>query len=235
VIRTTDTCGSSPVNSGKDGEVNRLTKAEELLEGAYGLKSSADNIEYYKEFAPIYDQQFAAAMDYTYPSVVAGEFLKHGNSNIDSVLDVGCGTGLVAERLAGLRAVDGVDISTDMLAVAEQKDLYRALYCQDLNQGAGKLPGDYAGVVSAGTFTHGHLGPEVITLLLDIGASGCLYCLGINAAHYENDDFQSVFNRLQEAGAITDFQSSTHSIFNTEGGQHAEDRAQVTVFYKNRS
>lgn len=206
--------------------------AEKLLEGAYKLKTSADNVEYYRAFAPIYDEQFAAAMEYSYPSVVARQLLNHFRGDSGPLLDVGCGTGLVATKLVGIKNIDGVDLSSEMLEVAKQKSLYRTLYCQDLNLGIGKLPVDYAGVVSAGTFTHGHLGPDVVDWLLDVGRRDCVYCLGVNAGHYKARGFESTFERLLNAGAIRNFCTSTHFMFGSEGGQHAQDEALVIVFYK---
>ncbi|MEM1313137.1 MAG: methyltransferase [Pseudomonadota bacterium] len=47
-------------------------------------------------------------------------------------LDLGCGTGLMAAALEGLaRAVDGVDLSEAMLAIADERGLYKELYVGD--------------------------------------------------------------------------------------------------------
>ena len=45
-----------------------------------------------------------------------------GDLNGKRVLDIGCGTGLLSVKLAKMGAeVTGIDISTDMLTVAEQR------------------------------------------------------------------------------------------------------------------
>lgn len=217
--------------SGRNSDQQQQT-AERLLQGAYDLKSAQDNIDYYREFAPVYDRQFANALGYTYPQAVASDFIAHANSNTTPILDVGCGTGLVAEALGSIGPIDGVDISADMIAVAQQKQVYRHLFQQDLTLGTGPVASDYAAVLSAGTFTHGHLGPEVVELLLTLGSERCLYCLGINAVHYENAGFPKLFTNLKRTGAIVEFKRNYHPIFSGGGTDHAQDKAIVVVFRK---
>ena len=49
-----------------------------------------------------------------------------------SVMDLGCGTGLVGELFAGCTAVlNGVDISPGMIEVARGKNIYHQLFCDD--------------------------------------------------------------------------------------------------------
>ena len=91
-----------------------------------------------------------------------------------------------------------------MLEVANAKKLYRGLYCHDLTTGTGQLPCDYGGVLSAGTFTHGHLGPDALQSLLAVGRTGALYCIGINKQHFQNADFESAFAKLLSARLIQD-------------------------------
>lgn len=94
--------------------------------------------------------------------------MRRGARGAGPVLDLGAGTGLVAERLAarGIGPVDGVDISPEMLARARAKGCYRALHEGDATSGLDLPAAGCAGLVSAGTFTLGHLGPEVLPGLL---------------------------------------------------------------------
>jgi len=135
----------------------------DLLDGAYALESPQDNRKYYQRFAKTYDQDFAAGLGYIYPEAVADAFLDLSNLPKGPVCDIGCGTGLVARHLKAKRSdivIDGVDISADMLAVAANKSLYKNLFEVDLTGDINSLPASYAAIISAGTFTHGHLGPE---------------------------------------------------------------------------
>jgi predicted TPR repeat methyltransferase len=86
------------------------------------------------------------------------------------VIDLGCGTGAVGRRLAqlGVTIVDGVDLSPEMLAIAASSGAYRRLTVADLRQLDDQSRASYAASVSAGTFTTGHVGPEVVPRLLDL-------------------------------------------------------------------
>lgn len=113
------------------------------------------------------------------------------------VLDVGAGTGLVAEGLssAGIEPVDAVDLSEDMLAVAARKGVYRALIAADVTAPV-DLPGTpYAGVVSAGTFTLGHLGPDALLPIFDFAAPGAQFVISVNATHFASAGFEGFLAR----------------------------------------
>lgn len=57
------------------------------------------------------------------------------------VLDLGCGTGLLAEALQGKAGeIDGVDLSPGMLEVARAKNLYHALHIADVTAFVAAVP-----------------------------------------------------------------------------------------------
>ena len=193
--------------------------AKELLEGAYALQTPQDNATYYRDFAESYDQGFVEAMDYVYPRRVAEIFRRHTGPEDSPVLDVGAGTGLVAEALPGA-VVDGVDISAEMLEKAAAKGLYRNRIAADLTRPLELPDGGYGAVVSAGTFTHGHLGPEVLGELLRVARAGALFCLGVNVAVYETAGFAEAFARLVRERRITALDYDLIRVY-ADGAAHA--------------
>ncbi len=215
------------------------SEADRLLEGAYAIKSAQDNLDYYKEFAAIYDEQFANAMGYVYPRMLATVYQKHTDSTDLPIVDIGCGTGLVANaliehlQLANL-TIDGIDISPEMLAAAKSKGLYRELYQRDLtatDSATAPQPESYGAVLSAGTFTFGHLGPDVLPTLLALGRSNTLYCIGVNSKHYEQQGFARVLESLTDKALISQPIVETMQIYDlVEDSAHAGDTATVLVY-----
>ncbi|HSF96036.1 MAG TPA: class I SAM-dependent methyltransferase [Thermohalobaculum sp.] len=201
------------------------------LEGAYALKTPQDNAAYYRDFSDSYDQGFAAELGYVYPRRVAELYLAEAGPGDVPVLDVGAGTGLLAEWLPGIE-VDGIDISAEMLEKAAAKGLYRRRIVADLTQPL-DLPADsYGALVSSGTFTHGHLGPEVLGELLRIARPGALFCLGINLAIYDTAGFAAAFARLVRQRAVTALNFREIMIYEGADHAHAQDRCTVAWFRK---
>ena len=207
-----------------------MTKAgTEKLEGAYKLKTPADNIGYYKDFAETYDTDFAAGMGYVYPREVARAFLSEAGPEDRPVLDLGAGTGLVAEHMGDL-PVDGIDISWEMLAKAEAKGLYRERIVADLTKPLAIPDGAYGGFVSAGTFTHGHVGPEVLDELMRIAKPEALFAIGINLQVFDGAGFGSAFARAVAADRVTPLDFRDVPIYEGATHEHAGDRGIVAVF-----
>ncbi len=197
------------MNSGpRSTRSSSQSTAVRLLEGAYALRTAADNRAYYRSFSACYDDQFADALGYYYPQQVANELLQQIDSQslAGAICDIGCGTGLVAAALLAVRpelTLDGADISPHMLTKARDKQLYRALYEVDLSTAPLTLPNDYAAMVSAGTFTHGHLGPQPLTTLIGHCRAGALVIIGVNALHYVAQRFAAHLNALAQHRLIT--------------------------------
>ena len=130
------------------------------LDRAYEIDGPKSAKTLYGDLAATYDTSFGEGWGYIAPREIAGIFKAEMGADNAPILDIGAGTGLVAEHLAG-HVVDAIDITPQMLAEAEKKNIYRNLMVADLLEPLAMETGTYGGVISCGTFTHGHVGPPV--------------------------------------------------------------------------
>lgn len=205
-----------------------MKKTDASLDAAYALETPDDSVRLYGGWARDYDHDFAEAHGYVYPAEVARIFAAHAGAGNTPVLDIGAGTGLVAAAMTGV--VDGIDISGEMLAVAAAKGLYRNRIVADLT---GPLPiGDaaYGGFVSAGTFTHGHVGPVCLPELMRVAAPGALFALGIKADVFDQAGFGSAFAGLVADRTITPVDFLSVPIYRGASHEHADAHGLVAVF-----
>ncbi len=203
------------------------------LDAAYALKTPEDSKRLYADWAQTYDQSFAEAQDYLAPALVAAAYKAAGG--IGPLLDVGAGTGLCGQELVKLATgpVDATDISPEMLDVAKAKGIYRALFIGDLTAQLPVEDGAYEGVVSSGTFTNGHVGPEAIDELLRITHPGGLLALSINTQHYVAQGFEAKLQALQDQ--ITDLRLSEVRIYGESATDtHKDDTVYIALFRRVR-
>lgn len=201
------------------------------LNHAYALQGPDDCARLYAGWADSYDDTFAASMAYRLPAEVAAAFHRAGPPE-GAVLDAGAGTGLLAAALRTLGhagAIDALDLSAPMLERARTKGLYRELALADLTR---PLPpmGPYAGLVSSGTFTHGHVGPEALPHLLALAAPGALVALSVNAGIWERKGFAAALAALP----ITALDRREVAIYGQSAAMadpaHASDTALIVTF-----
>ena len=203
-----------------------------LLNGAYALEEPDDHLDYYREFAAYYDRSFAEALGYIYPQAIA-KVLAACRLDDGPVLDIGCGTGLVSTAIhaqAPQTVIHGVDLSPEMLEKARAKDAYAALFAADLTGDISHLPDGYVGIVSAGTFTHGHLGPGPLLALLDHCAQGAVAVIGVNRQHFEAGEFEAALAGLHGAGRISEPVLKEVRMYDGSDADHADDTAFVLQF-----
>ena len=124
---------------------------------------------------------------YRHPAVVLALLARHLPKGAAPVLDAGCGTGLVGEWLGivGYPEVEGLDLSEGMLAVAARKGVYRALHRLALGDPLPFAEGAYAGIVSAGVFTTGHVGAEALPEIARICAPGGVFVVTVKSTLWD--------------------------------------------------
>lgn len=203
------------------------------LTGALTLAGPDACLAYYRDWAASYDSGFASEMQYLLPAHVAAAFI--GTGAAGPVLDVGAGTGLLAERLRDMGfkgEIDAVDFSPEMLARAAEKRLYTGLFRADITQPL-DLPRRYAGIVSSGTFTAGHVGPEALPILLDVALPGAQLALSINRRVWSGAGFDRALNALAKSGRITGLQLIEVEIYGAAAAsldpEHAGDRGLIAL------
>ena len=88
------------------------------------------------------------------------------------ILDIGAGSGMIGEKLRtrGFTNLVAIDLSPKMLALAEKKNIYKAMVCDSLyNWRKYFAIGQFDAAVSCSVFTPGQLKPaafdEIISLI----------------------------------------------------------------------
>lgn len=109
-----------------------------LTNGKAIQQSDAEFIrETFNSFAPEFEATLAD-LEYQAPNLIAEALEKNLKKSIFKryhILDLGCGTGLCGQKIksfASSRGLTGVDLSDKMLEIAEQKNVYARLICDDI-------------------------------------------------------------------------------------------------------
>lgn len=160
---------------------------EGFLGDVYGAKDAASVAALYDRWAATYDAEMAKA-GYRHPSIALALLTRHLPKGAAPLLDAGAGTGLIGQwlQIMGYPQVEALDISEGMLAVARSKDCYTAFHVRALGDEL-PFPAEYfAGIVAAGVFTTGHVGPQGLDELVRICRSGGVIVLTVKGTLWDD-------------------------------------------------
>lgn len=155
-------------------------KHEGYLGSVYGATTAAEVSALYDGWAEGYEADMARA-GYRHPTICLALLARHLPKGAGPILDAGAGTGLLGEWLGilGFPEAEALDLSEGMLAVAARKGVYSRLHRLALGQPLPFADGAFAGIVSAGVFTTGHVGPEGLDELVRICRPGGVIVLTV--------------------------------------------------------
>ena len=173
------------------------------LSAAYAAKRPEEVAAVYDRWSQTYDADMSAA-GYRHPTICLALLARHLPRGAEPLLDAGAGTGLVGEWLAiaGYPNVEALDISQGMLDKAAAKGVYTALHRLALGDALPFGDGAYAGIVSAGVFTSGHVGVEGLDELVRICRSGGVIVLTVKNTLWQGG-FAERIAALEAQGVLT--------------------------------
>lgn len=172
------------------GSFERLKQSHVFFGDVSGLK------DYYEDWATRYDADLAD-QKWVAPKVAA-DFVQllvsaYG-SPTTSILDAGCGTGLVGSILnaQGKYLIDGIDLSENMAEAAIKTNAYRKVYGGvDLSTPVrDERLDEYDIVVASGVFTLGHVHPTALRTLIEYSRPGGLILVSTRGSYAAETDFE---------------------------------------------
>lgn len=189
-----------------------MQNAQQIIHASHGLNGNSEKLrDYYRQWAPRYDDDVRREA-YGGPDVVASiaslMALSYLNTEPDSVriLDAGCGTGLggIALKQRGFQAIDGFDLSQEMIIEAQKTGIYDDLKGGvDLNaSGLRVFDRAYDLVVCCGVFTLGHVEPLALCNLARFLTRDGYLIVSTRNSYLETSDFELVGTRLVSDGCL---------------------------------
>ena len=149
-------------------------KENELLHNE-SLKLTTNKNEIYNKWAESYDN-YVKSKKYTGPNELVSElcniiYYRELENKKITILDFGCGTGLVGEEIRKrmmIVCLDGIDISEKMIIKCAKKKCYNKIFNIDLSKDNLKKEyiNQYHFIVSSGVFLEGHVPFSIIPNLI---------------------------------------------------------------------
>lgn len=139
-----------------------------IMKEAYQCKNNEETLKMYDRIASVC-QEVLLDGGYDAPNSIASLVNKYVLNKTYTILDVGCGTGLVAEylRIYGFNNIHGLDALNKMIQICSSKKLYKKLYKLKIGQDKKEaLNKKYKTVIGCGIFTKSHINPKYFEDLL---------------------------------------------------------------------
>ena len=133
--------------------------------------------------------------------MVTAWLARHVPKGAGPVLDAGCGTGLSGPMVRALGyEVEGLDLSPDMLRLAEARGAYRVLKQAEIGKTLPWPDGYFSAFFSTGVFTEGHAPASGLDDLVRITRKGGHAIVTVRDILLERLGFREKFAELERAG-----------------------------------
>ncbi|XP_053313233.1 methyltransferase-like protein 27 [Spea bombifrons] len=164
-----------------DASKRDIQQVQKTIASAHKDCSLTQKMQFYNHWAHDYEED-VSILDYNAPRLAAVALASMYPSNHEEklVLDIACGTGLVAQELqrCGFKLFHGVDGSEGMIQVAGGKKLYKELKKCMLGHEPLPSPSDYYdAVIIVGALSDGQVPSFVIPELIRVAKPGGFVCL----------------------------------------------------------
>ena len=103
-----------------------------------------------------------------------------------------------------------------MVRVATERDIYRQLLVGDITMPLAREAATYDGVISSGTFTHGHVGPEPLAEVHRILRPGGIFACTVHQDLWASLGFEVAFERMVASGQFVKL-SVRHDKYYSDG------------------
>lgn len=136
----------------------------------------------FDDYAARFEEELLHKLGYGAPqrlaALVERELLGRGLEQVGHAIDLGCGTGLMGERLRRRASfLEGVDLSGEMVSVAERKGIYDRLDKAELTAWLGAHPGGVDLLAAADVLNYcGELAP-ILAVAMRVLLPGGLFAL----------------------------------------------------------
>ncbi|MBK8456295.1 MAG: class I SAM-dependent methyltransferase [Phyllobacteriaceae bacterium] len=131
--------------------------SDDLLARVYAARTPEEIAAAYADWAATYDAE-TFRDGYHLPFSITAFVARHVKPGDGPLLDAGCGTGITGPVLnaLGYSDIEGLDLSTDMLAIATTRGAYARLTRAELGKTLPYADGRFAAFLSTGVLTAGH-------------------------------------------------------------------------------
>ncbi|MGX5802681.1 class I SAM-dependent DNA methyltransferase [Bradyrhizobium sp. Arg314] len=199
------------MNMGDQQNANQKP-SQKRFKASHALHGDADRLaKYYREWASSYELDVERE-HYCGPSIVAelagavqSAYIGRERAAV-TILDAGCGTGLVGVELdyLGFRFIDGFDLCESMAEMARQTGTYREVRGDvDLNRPlSGYSSASYDVTVCCGVFTVGHVQAHGLRELARVTRPNGFVVASIDESYAEAASFEEEVLHLQEVGVF---------------------------------
>ena len=172
---------------------------KDFLETAYAERDVHETQSMYNAWSKSYEADMGGN-GYATPARSAAGLAEFATDLSLPLLDFGCGTGLAGQAFkdAGFSVIDGTDLSPEMIAQAEAKQVYRNLQTLDAEA---PIPQDYPLMAAVGVIGAGAAPLSMLGSLLHALTSGGLLVFSFNDHALADPQSVAHLNEWLDCGA----------------------------------
>ena len=160
-----------------------------------------DSRELYASWASTYDNE-VQKNGYVTPERVAKALKDIVTNQSEVILDYGCGTGLsgFALQAVGFTNIDGLDVSQEMVSVAEKKSIYKKLTVFDPSTKIPVHADQYKIITAIGVIGAGAAPLEVFDNLFSLLPPSGLFAFSFNDHTLSDPNYEEKVNQCLSSG-----------------------------------
>ena len=160
-----------------------------------------DSRELYASWAATYDKE-VQKNGYVTPERVANALRDVVTGQSDFILDYGCGTGLSGSALqaVGFENIDGLDVSQEMVNLAEKKSIYKNLRVFDPSSKIPVLPDQYKIITAIGVIGAGAAPLQIFDSLFALLPPNGLFAFSFNDHTLSDPNYEKKVKQCLSSG-----------------------------------